>query len=82
MMDAGYQRATVIVSQVAGDCPVTLQIDGDSSTFLDPININDLDAIFRTDGTKVWVTYNGLRMMNRCVKANPIRIVDIQKRAE
>ena len=82
MMDSGYQRATVVVSTVEGDCPVTLQMDGDTTAFLDPINIYDIDAAFRVHGTKVWVTYNGLRMMNRCVKANPISIVDMQKRAE
>lgn len=81
MTDAGYQKAIVVVSQIEGDCPVTLKLDN-TTTFLDPINLNDKDAQFSIDGTKVWVTYNGLRMMNRCDKANPISIVDIQKRAE
>jgi len=82
MLDAGYQRATVIVSKITGDCPVTLLIAGETTTYLDPINMNDLDGAYKIHGTKVWVTYNGLRMMNRCDKALPISIVDIQKRAE
>ena len=44
---------------------------------LDPIN---LEESMKKDGLKVWVTYQGLRMMNRCEKANPVSIVEIEMR--
>jgi len=81
MIEAGYQKATVVVSKIEGDCPVTLKLEN-TTTFLDPINLDDVDALFRIDGVNVWVTYMGLRRMNRCDKATPINISDIQKRTE
>ncbi len=79
MTEAGYKKATVIASTKEGDCPFTLKMEGDVPYLLDPIN---LDESYKSDGMKVWVTYSGLRMMNRCDNATPVSIKDIQKRAE
>ena len=79
MMDLGYQKATTVASSLAGDCPFTLQIEGDNSYLLDPVN---LEEGYKVNGIKVWVKYTPLKMMNRCDKANPVNIVEIQKREE
>lgn len=79
MIDAGFLKGTIVVSQIKGDCPYTIQMDNDKANLLDPIN---LEESYMQDGVKIWFKYNGLRMMNRCEKANPVSIVEIQKRAE
>ena len=79
MMDEGYQKATTVASSLTGDCPITLQIEGDNSYLLDPIN---LEEGYKANGIKLWVKYTPLKMMNRCDKANPVNIVEIQKREE
>ena len=78
MMEAGFKKGTIVFSEEEGDCPYTIQIE-ESGNFLDPIN---LEESYKAGGTEVWVKYNGLRRMNRCVKANPVSISEIQKRAE
>jgi len=78
MMDAGFKKGTIVYSEEEGDCPYTIKIE-ESGNFLDPIN---LEESYKAGGTEVWVKYNGLRRMNRCVKANPVSIAEIQKRAE
>ena len=78
MMDAGFKKGTVVASKKEGDCPYTIQID-ENENFVDPIN---LEEEYKTGGLEVWVKYNGLRRMNRCEKANPVSIAEIQKRAE
>jgi hypothetical protein len=79
MMDLGYQKATTVASTVSGDCPFTLKMEGDNSYMLDPINLQE---DYKQDGIKLWVKYTPLKMMNRCDKANPVNIVEIQKREE
>jgi type III secretory pathway component EscV len=79
MMASGYEKATTVASSLTGDCPFTLQIEGDNSYLLDPIN---LEEDYKKDGMKLWVKYTPLRMMNRCDKANPVNIVEIQRREE
>jgi len=80
MIENGFLAGTISQSTMAGDCPFTIKVESeDGSYFLDPIN---LDETYKIDGEKIWFTYNGLRMMNRCDKASPISIKEIQKRAE
>ncbi|MEM7185031.1 MAG: hypothetical protein AAF466_00125 [Bacteroidota bacterium] len=80
MTTNGFKMGTIVTSKEEGDCAVVIKLeDKDYQYFLDPIN---LDEGFKTDGEKVWVKFNGLRMANRCVKANPVSIVEIQKREE
>ena len=77
MMESGFSMATVVASKTEGDCPFTIKME--DGTLFDPINLEDG---FKKHDTKIWVKYSGLRMMNRCVKANPVRIDEIQKRVE
>lgn len=80
MIENGFLAGTISESTAEGDCPFTIKVNGDEgSYFLDPIN---LDETYKIDGEKIWFTYNGLRMMNRCDKASPISIKEIQKRVE
>ncbi len=80
MIDAGFIMGTVVSSEKEGDCSFTIQIEGvDGISFYDPINITD---DFKKDGETIWFKFTGLRMMNRCDKANPIRIEEIQLRDE
>jgi len=78
MTEEGFIKGTIVTSKVEGDCPITIQVDGkDGSYFLDPINLDDN---YKKEGEKIWFKFGGLRMMNRCEKANPISIIEIQKR--
>ena len=51
----------------------------DGNYYLDPMNLTDE---YKKHGEKVWVKYSGLRRMNRCIKANPVSINEIEKRIE
>lgn len=75
MLNAGFQSGTIVASKADGDCPYVIKTDGKESVMYDPINIEDT---FKKDGMKVWFTFRGLRMMNRCTKANPVELVDIK----
>lgn len=81
MMADGYLPGRIVYSNEAGDCPYTIQLKDDQMKFyyVDPIN---LEENFKEDQQTVWVKFNGLKRMNRCVKANPVYIEAIQKRAE
>jgi len=79
MMEEGFKKGVIVYSDVEGDCPYTIKMEGESAYFLDPIN---LEEAFRKDGEKIWFKFNGLRRMNRCEKANPVSIETMQKRAE
>ncbi len=80
MMDEGYKMGVIVTSRKEGDCPITIQIQDEETYLLDPINIAEMYKVI--DGDKVWVKYTGLRMMNRCEKANPVSLTEIQKRLE
>ena len=76
----GFTKGLIVTSNIKGDCPISIQVEGrEGFYFLDPINIEDP---YKKDGEKIWFKFAALRMMNRCVKANPISIIEIQKRAE
>lgn len=77
MMADGFTLGTVVASTVEGDCPyvISSEIDGNKVLY-DPINLDDT---YKKDGMKVWYKYNGLRMMNRCEKANPVSLSEIQE---
>jgi len=81
MMEEGFKKGVIVTSTVEGDCPYTIKLIDDENYpyFLDPINITEE---FKKDGEKVWLKFNGLKMMNRCDKANPISIEVIKKRLE
>ncbi|WP_151672928.1 hypothetical protein [Patiriisocius marinus] len=75
MMDAGFLAGTIVASKADGDCPFVIKTDGKESVMYDPINIEDA---YKKDGMKVWFTFRGLRMMNRCTKANPVELVEMR----
>lgn len=81
MMAAGFKLGTIVYSDIEGDCPYTVKLKRDDGEvyYVDPIN---LDKTFMIDKEQVWIKYNGLGRMNRCTKANPVSISEIQKRAE
>ena len=81
MMAAGFQAGTIVASDAEGDCPFTIRLEDKTGTLMyDPINLDKSFSTFKQDGMKVWFTFAGLRMMNRCEKANPINLIDIQTR--
>lgn len=77
-LDQGYSKGTIVYSDIKGDCEYTIRVES-TGTLFDPIN---LENNFKKDGAKIWFTFNGLRMMNRCDKANPISIDNIHMRTE
>lgn len=77
-LEQGYIKGTIVYSDIKGDCEYTILVES-TGTLFDPIN---LENNFKKDAIKIWFTYNGLRMMNRCEKANPIRIDSIHMRME
>lgn len=77
MMAAGFTMGTIVASTKTGDCPYVISSEiGGNKVLYDPIN---LDEMYKKDGMKVWYKYNGLRMMNRCDKANPVNVSEVQK---
>ena len=83
MEDGGFLKGVIVASETEGDCPYTIRVIGNdnySETYLlDPINITEE---YMKDEEKVWFKFAGLRMMNRCEKASPINIIEMQKREE
>lgn len=78
MMEQGFKMGTIVASKTEGDCPYVIEVKGeDKPYFLDPIN---LEEKYKKDGANVWFTFGGLRMMNRCEKANPVSIIEIRNR--
>ncbi|MGB0788429.1 MAG: hypothetical protein ACPG7E_01370 [Marinirhabdus sp.] len=80
MTAEGYKSGTIVASTAESDCPYVIKMDGAGPDYLlDPINLDDR---YQKDGMKIWVKYSGLRMMNRCEKATPVSITEIQKKEE
>ena len=77
MVMEGYTAGTIIYSEMADDCAYTISLEGKDNLMYDPIN---LDAIYQKHNEKIWFTFSPLRRMNRCVKANPISLMDVKKR--
>ncbi|WP_339609082.1 hypothetical protein [uncultured Planktosalinus sp.] len=76
MIEKGFQKAVVIFSENEKVCPFTLSVEG-VDYLLDPIN---LEKTFKVNQEKIWVNYRPLRMANRCDKATPVEIIEIEKR--
>lgn len=75
-IENGFKKATVIYSEIEGDCPYTISVEGETTLF-DPIN---LEENYKKSQANIWVKYHPLRMANRCDKANPVEITEISKR--
>lgn len=80
MIEDGFLKGTIVTLKAEDGCPYVIEIAGkDGNYFLDPTN---LEETYQKDGMKVWFTFQGLRMMNRCGNAAPIAIDKIEERAE
>lgn len=78
MTKEGFLSGTIIYSEKEGDCAYVIDVDNEGHSFmLDPIN---LDKSFMKDGQQVWFKFTGLRMMNRCTKANPVNIIEMKNK--
>ena len=75
-IENGFKKATVIYSEVEGDCPYTISVEGESTLF-DPINLGE---DYKISQATIWVKYHPLRIPNRCDKANPVEITEIASR--
>ena len=76
MLNEGYIKGTIVYSDKPDDCAYTIQLEGKDKVMYDPMN---LEIDFQKHGEQVWFTFSPLRRMNRCIKANPIRLTDIKK---
>jgi hypothetical protein len=78
MTKEGFLSGTIIYSEKEGDCAYVIDVDNEGHSYmLDPIN---LDKSFMKDGQQVWFKFTGLRMMNRCTKANPVNIIEMKNK--
>ncbi len=75
-IENGFKKATVIYSETEGDCPYTISVEGETTLF-DPVNLGEE---YKKSQATIWVKYRPLRMPNRCDKANPVEITDIDSR--
>lgn len=64
-----YTSGTIVYSKEKDDCEYTIKIE--DGLYYDPINLEDS---YKKDGMVVYFKFRGLRMMNRCNKANPVSI--------
>jgi len=70
---AGYTAGVIVYSKEKDDCEYTIKMkDG---LHYDPINLEDG---YKKDGMAVYFKFRGLRMMNRCPKANPVSIEEMR----
>lgn len=77
MITEGFTSGQISISTKENDCTITIKVEGEYGVYyLDPV---DLKGDFQTEGEKIWFKYGPLRRMNRCVKANPISIIEIVK---
>ena len=77
LMAEGFTAGVIQKSTKKKDCLFTIIVSGQNKKtyFLDPIN---LDEGYKKDGVAVFFKYRPLRMMNRCEKANPVEIQEMQ----
>lgn len=71
---AGYTSGVIEYSKEKDDCEYTIKLK--EGLYYDPINLED---DFKKDGMAVYFKFRGLRMMNRCTKANPVSIEEMVK---
>lgn len=76
MITNGYVFGTIEKSNKEGDCPITIRMgEGKEVYYFDPVN---LEENYKKDGQEVYFKFRGLRMMNRCERANPVQIEEMQ----
>jgi hypothetical protein len=77
LIPKGFTFGTIEESTKEGDCLYTIRMGENKkdSYYFDPINLKEP---YKKNGLEVFFTYRGLRMMNRCVKANPIEVEEMK----
>lgn len=75
----GFVKGTIKAEPMGGACPYLIEVIGETTYYLDPINLMEY---YQKDGLKIWFKYNGLKMMNRCEKGNPISLTELKERTE
>lgn len=69
----GYVEGVIVHNKDQADCEYTITTTEGAK--FDPINLEDS---YKKEGAKVVFKFAGLRMPNRCLIANPIRIEEIR----
>jgi len=78
MEEEGFLKGVIRYSAAEGDCPYVIEVEStDYNYMLDPVN---LESEFMTDGVQIWFKFAGLRRPNRCEKASPVNLLEIQRR--
>ena len=78
MIAQGYLKGIIRYSEAEGDCPYAIEVESDDYNYmLDPLN---LEEAHKKDGHKVWFKFTPLRMPNRCEKASPVNLTEVQQR--
>jgi len=77
MIVKGYTKGTIHYSDKEGDCPYQIIISTGENSLLyyDPINLSER---FKQDKAIVFFKFRGLRMMNRCPRATPIEVTEME----
>ena len=77
MIVQGYTKGTIQYSDKEGDCEykIIVSTGNNSLLFYDPTNLSER---FKQDNTIVYFKFRGLRMMNRCAKASPIEVTEME----
>ena len=77
LISKGFTPGVIQESTQKEDCIFTILVSEQNKQpyFLDPIN---LDEAYKKNGLAVFFKYRPLRMMNRCQKANPVEIQEMQ----
>ncbi len=77
MISKGFTFGTILQSTKQGDCPFTIRMGENKKDYyyFDPINLKEA---YKKNGMEVFFIYRALRMMNRCAKANPIEVEEME----
>ena len=77
-IDNGYQKAIITNSKNNSGCALIIKLEN-SKELLDPLEINPDNY---PNELKIWFKFSASRMMNRCERARPVKVIDIKKRDE
>lgn len=77
MIVQGYTKGTIHHSEKEGDCPYQIIVSTGENTlvYYDPTNLSER---FKQDKAIVYFKFRGLRRMNRCPRAAPVEITEME----
>ena len=77
MIQEGYSKAYIVYNkEKSATCKYLIQVEG--KTLIEPRLALKTD--FQVEKLKIWVKYHPQRRMSRCGKAQPVEIINIEKR--